>query len=90
MEYEANKKNVIAYDFSEKFVEFVYNKLNLSTWENIYKYFSEKNMPNILIKTMYLLKTKIRLTQARQIITMDFDYNTCLNNHVEKRISQIW
>ncbi len=39
--------------------------------------------------TMHLLGTGITLTQARQIIIINLDYNACLSDQAEKRISQI-
>lgn len=43
-------------------------------------------MPEILMKTICPLERYITLTQARQI---NLDYNTCLSNQVEKRISPV-
>ncbi len=67
----------------------MHSKLNFATRENIYKRFQEEDKPDILMGTMRLLGTGIILTQARQIVIIDLDYNACSNNQAEKRISQI-
>ncbi len=67
----------------------MHNKLNFVTRENIYKRFQEEDKPDILMGMIRLLGTGITLTQARQIVIIDLDYNPCLSNQVEKRISQI-
>ncbi len=67
----------------------MHNKLNFATRENIYKQFQEENKPDIFMETMRLLGTGITLTQARQMVIIDLNYNACLSNQVEKRISQI-
>lgn len=40
------------------------------------------------MRIMHLLGKKIKLTQARQIVFIDFDNNAYLSNQMEKRISQ--
>ncbi len=41
------------------------------------------------METIHLLRTEIILTQVRQIVIIDFDYNACSSNQAEKRISRI-
>ena len=67
----------------------MHSKLNFANWENIYKQFQKVDKLDILKETMHLLKTEITLTQARQIIIINLNYNVYLNNQVEKKISQI-
>ena len=67
----------------------MHSKLNFAIWENIYEQFQEDNKPDILIKTMRLLEIEITLTQVRQIVIIDHDYNAYSNKQAEKKISQI-
>lgn len=67
-------------------VELVYNKLNFTLLKNTYKYFQEKEMPDILIRIMRLLEIRIILTQAKPIIIVDLNYNASSIKQMEKII----
>lgn len=41
------------------------------------------------MEIMHLFRAGIILTQAKQIVDINLDYNVCLSNEAKKRISQI-
>ncbi len=70
-------------------VKSINSKLNFAIQKNISKQFQEENKPDGLMRTMCLLGIGIILTQARQIVIINLDYNGYLSNQAEKKISWI-
>ncbi len=67
----------------------MHSKLNFTTRENTYKQFQEEAKSDILMGTICLWGTRITLTQTRQIIIINLDYNACSSNQVKINISRI-